>query len=437
MELFVLGANHTIAPVEVRDALAMDAEEMSQFVRGIRERHGSLAEIVVLSTCNRTEFYGSTTDVDAANKTLREAVAYHKGVTYLQNGDYTYLRAGRSAAKHLFRVAAGLDSLMLGEPQILGQVKDAFAVAEQSGGPGACLTRLFQCAAHVGKRARSETRIGRGAMSVAYAGVAMGTKVFGDLSRHSVLLVGAGETSALAGKYLAKEQPRDLVVVNRTHERAVELAGKLNGRARPMDELDQALLDADVVVTATASHEPLIDAGMIESLMKARSRRPMVLVDVASPRDVDPEVGRLDNIFLYDLDALEQIVEQNRAARSKEIPKAERIVEEELDFFFKWYATLAVTPVIRALRRSFEEIGRREAHKHAKRFYRSDREMLERYTHALINKLLHRPTIRIKELDESTAAGVTKLSAVQDLFQLSPEAPESSRGESDDRHGSE
>ena len=200
MELFVLGANHTTAPVEVRDALAMDAEEMSQFVRGIRERHGSLEEIVVLSTCNRTEFYGSATDVDAANKTLREAVASHKGVTYLQNGDYTYLRAGRSAAKHLFRVAVGLDSLMLGEPQILGQVKDALAVAEQSGGPGACLTRLFQCAAHVGKRARNETGIGRGAMSVAYAGVAMASKVFGDLSRHSVLLVGAGETGGLAGK---------------------------------------------------------------------------------------------------------------------------------------------------------------------------------------------------------------------------------------------
>ena len=437
MELFVLGANHTTAPVEVRDALAMDAEEMSQFVRGIRERDDSLAEIVVLSTCNRTEFYGSAMDVDAANKTLREAVAYHKGVTYLQNGDYTYQRAGRSAAKHLFRVAAGLDSLMLGEPQILGQVKDALAVAEQSGGPGACLTRLFQCAAHAGKRARSETGIGRGAMSVAYAGVAMANKVFGNLSRHSVLLVGAGETGALAGKYLAKEQPEDLVVVNRTHARAVELAGKLNGRARPMDELDQALLDADVVVTATASREPLIDAGMIESLMKARSHRPMVLVDVASPRDVDPEVGRLDNIFLYDLDALEQIVEQNRAARSKEIPMAERIVEEELDFFFKWYATLAVTPVIRALRGSFEEIGRREAHKHAKHFHRSDREMLERYTHALINKLLHRPTIRIKELNQSTADGLTKLSAVQDLFQLSVEAPESSRAESDDGRGSE
>ena len=204
-----------------------------------------------------------------------------------------------------------------------------------------------------------------------------------------------------------------------------------------MDELDQALLDADVVVTATASREPLIDAGMIESLMKARSHRPMVLVDVASPRDVDPEVGRLDNIFLYDLDALEQIVEQNRAARSKEIPMAERIVEEELDFFFKWYATLAVTPVIRALRGSFEEIGRREAHKHAKHFHRSDREMLERYTHALINKLLHRPTIRIKELNQSTADGVTKLSAVQDLFQLSLEAPESSRAEPDDMDGSE
>jgi glutamyl-tRNA reductase len=429
MELFVLGANHTTAPAEVRDALAMDSAETVRFVRNVRERHGSVAELVVLSTCNRTELYGATTNLAEASKALRHAVGDQKGVTHMQNGDYTYLREGRGAARHLFRVASGLDSLMLGEPQILGQVKEALLAAEEGAGPGPTLMRLFQCASHAGKRARSETAIGRGAMSVAYAGVVMATKVFGDLSRHRVLVVGAGETGALAGKYLAGEHPEELVVVNRTHERAVELAEALGGKARAMSELDQALLEADVVVTATASPEPLITTAMLEPITKARRSRPLVLVDVASPRDVDPGVGRLDSVFLYDLDALAKIVEQNRAARTKEIPKAERIVEEELDFFFEWYATLAVTPMIRALRHAFEEIGQREAIKHAKHFHRSDREMLERYTRSLINKLLHQPTLRIKELDSTTADGITKLSAVQDLFHLESDSPEKSRTE--------
>ncbi len=436
MDLLVLGANHTTAPVKVRDEVAMDADNASAFVERIRKDDAAVAEIVVLSTCNRTELYASTMDVSSADRTLREAITCQKGVPHFNKGDYTYLRTGRGAARHLFRVASGLDSLMLGEQQILGQVKDALAIAERNGGPGVYLTRLFQAAAHTGKRSRHETAIGRGAMSVAYAGVAMASKVFGDLSRRRVLVVGAGETGALAATHLAKEHPVELVVTNRTPERAEELAKKLHGRSRPIEELDQALQDADVVVTTTASSTPLITAAMIDPIMKARGRRPLVLVDVASPRDVDSAVGRLDDVFLYDLDALEQIVEQNRSARSKEIPKAERIIEEELNFFFDWYESLAVTPIIKALRQTFEEIGKREVHKHAKHFHRSDREMLERYTRSLISKLLHQPTVRIKGLDRSTQDGITKLSAVRDLFQLPEVDIRGKTKEPDDREGS-
>ncbi len=433
MDLLVLGANHTTAPVKVRDDIAMDADNASDFVQRIRKDDAAVAEIIVLSTCNRTELYASTMDVTGADRMLREAIGCHKGVPHFHNGDYTYLRTGRGAARHLFRVAAGLDSLMLGEQQILGQVKDALSIAERNGGPGVYLTRLFQSAAHAGGRARHETTIGSGAMSVAYAGVALAGKVFGDLSRHRVLVIGAGETGALAATYLAKEHPVELVVTNRTPERAVELAKKLNGRSRPIEELDQALQDADVVVTATASSTPLITAAMIEPIMKTRSRRPLVLVDVASPRDVDSAVSRLDNVFLYDLDALEQIVEQNRSARSKEIPKAERIIEEELNFFFDWYEALAVTPMIKALRQTFEEIGQREVDKHARHFHRADRERLERYTRSLISKLLHQPTVRIKGLDRSTKDGITKLSAVRELFQLPEVDLNDKPNEPDDR----
>ncbi len=421
MELLAVGTNHTTAPAEIRDAVFMDAEEVTQFLRRLRAPTDSISEIVVLSTCHRTELYVATNDSAAAERTIRTTVTEQKRVPHLENGNYSFCRAGKTAARHLFRVASGLESLMVGEPQILGQVRDALVIAEDSKAPGILLTRLFNTALHTGKRARSETDIGRGAVSVAYAAVVMARKVFADLSSHNVLVLGAGETGKLVARHFHDEKPAKLTVMNRTFERAARLAEELEGNACPLEEVGNALVDADVVVSATSSPNPVITSQMVQSAGRARGNRSQVLVDIASPRDIDPGVIRLANVFLYDMDALESVVEQNRAARVKEIPKVERIVDDELTRFCEWVHTLEVVPMVRALRRMFLKIGEHETRKQAKHFARGNRQALEKYTQSLINKLLHHPTLRIKELDRSTSDGFAKLAALRELFDLHPE----------------
>ncbi len=418
MQLIGLGTSHTNAPADIRDALAMDPADTAALIAQIREATDCISEVVVLSTCHRTELYASVTDIEKGPRALRSAVTARKKVDYFENGKYTVSREGRDAAQHLFRVACGIDSLMIGEPQILGQVKDALSLAERNSSCGVLLNRLFHAAVQAGKRARTETAIGRGAVSIAYAAVEMARKVFGNLTHKNVLILGAGETGKLAALHLRDTSPQRITVMNRTFTKAELLAAEVGGVALQIDQLQSALGDADVVVTATAADKPLITTDIVERITKSRARRPMLIVDIASPRDVDPAVGALSNIFLYDLDALQIIVDQNRAARSKEIPKIEHIVNDELDRFFEWYGTLEVIPTVRSLRRTFAEIGEREARRQAKQFHRGDRETLERYTQALISKLLHEPTIRLKQLDKSSSDDLSKLAAIRDIFRL-------------------
>jgi len=422
MDLIVLGASHRTAPATVRDEIQLGSDEMGTFYSHLRELREVLPEVAVLSTCNRTEFYGLARDREAADHALREAVYLHKGIQHLNNGKYTYSWAGRETVRHLFRVAAGVDSLMVGEPQILGQVREAFDTAEKHRAIGALLTRLFNAAVHAGKRARTETEIGKGTVSVAYAAVEMAQKIFDGLDHHSVLVIGAGETGALAARHFAEAQPKTLTVVNRTFEKAAELAADLGGRAVPWEEMDAALAEARVVVAATGAPEPILDLRRMEGVLKRSGRGPKVLVDISNPRNVHPKVGDLDRIFLYDLDALQSIADQNRARRRKEIPKVEGIVAEEVDRFLAWYESLEMVPVIRALRGRFEEIAGREMQKQAKNFHPSDREALKEYTRALLNKLLHQPTTRIRNVETSSTHGLHKLVAIQELFELDVEA---------------
>ena len=422
MDLIVLGANHKTAPAKVRDEIQMGPDEMGTFYSHIQEIRDVIPELAVLSTCNRTEFYGLTRDRVAADHALREAIYLHKGITHLNNGKYTYSWTGRETVEHLFRVAAGVDSLMVGEPQVLGQVRDAFDLAEKHRSAGALLTRLFNSAVHVGKRARTETEIGKGTVSVAYAAVEMAQKIFDGLENLSVLVIGAGETGALAAKHFSDANPMHLSVVNRTFEKAQELAEELGGRAVPWEEMDEALVEARVVVAATGAQEPVLDQRRMERVLKRSGRGPKVLVDISNPRNIHPKVGDLDRIFLYDLDALESIADQNRARRRKEIPKVEGIVAEEVDRFLAWYGSLEMVPVIRALRGRFEEIAGQEIQKQAKNFHPSDREALQEYTRALLNKLLHQPTTRIRNVEPSSSHGLHKLVAIQELFELDVEA---------------
>ncbi len=422
MEILVLGVNHRTAPAKVREELFLGPDELGTFYAYLKEHRDLLPETAVLSTCNRTEIYALAREWEAADHTLREAVYLHKGVTHLNNGKYTYSWTGRDAVQQLFRVAAGVDSLMVGEPQILGQVREALDLAEKHRTVGALLTRLFHTAIHVGKRARAETEIGKGTVSVAFAAVELTQKIFDRLDRCAVLVVGAGDTGALAARHFAETGPGALVVVNRTYDKAQELAAELGGRARPWEELEEALAEAQVVVTATAAPEPIVDVPRMERVLKRSPRGPKVLVDISNPRNIHPGVGTLERVFLYDLDALQSIAEQNRARRLREIPKVEGIVAEETDRFMAWFESLDTVPVIRALRGRFEAIAEEEMRRQAKRFHPSDREALEAYTRALLNKLLHQPTTRIRNAATTSKRGLDKLVAIQELFELDVEA---------------
>lgn len=417
MDLIVLGASHTTAPAEIRDQVQMSTAEVEAFCARLRAEREQILELSVLSTCNRTEIYSLVRDAEAADALIRRAVEDLKGVAHMNNGRYTYFLDGRESIRHLFRVASGIESLMVGEPQILGQVRDAFKLADHARFTGAILTRAFTTALHVGKRARTETEIGEGTVSVAYAAVEMALKVFDGLDKHTVAVVGAGETGRLVATHMAEQNPARLLVLNRTPERAVALAREFEGEARPFDELGAVLEEADVVVTATGAPEPLLDRASVARIARKRRTRPLVMVDIANPRNIDPAVARLENVFLYDLDALENIAEQNRQRRAREIPKVEAIVEEELDAFFDWYDALHVVPVLRAFRDRFHEIAQDEVARQ-KGLSSEERASLEAYTRTLVNKLLHSPTTRIKNVDAATAHGLRKLVAIQELFEL-------------------
>jgi glutamyl-tRNA reductase len=418
MDLLVLGISHKTASAEIRDEVQVHPEEMGSVYARLRDHSELVREAVVLSTCNRTEFYGFTRDRTAADQVLRETIDKHKGISHLGNGKFTYSWAGRETVRHLFRVASGLDSLMVGESQILGQVKEAFDFAEQNRSAGAILTRLFNTAVHAGKRARSETEIGKGTVSVAHAAVEMAQKILDGLERYSVLVIGAGETGALVARHFASAGPKVLTVVNRTFPRAQALAEEFGGRARPWEEMDVALVEAQVIVTATGSREPIIDARRMARVLKRSGRGPKVVVDISNPRNVHPKTGDLERLFLYDLDALESIADQNRARRRKEIPKVEGIIVEEVDRFLAWYESLEMVPVIRALRGRFHEIAEKELERQVKNFDSADQEALREYTRALLNKLLHQPTTRIRGVERESAHGIHKLVAIQELFEL-------------------
>jgi len=422
MDLIVLGVSHKTASAQIRDEVQMHPEEMGEFYARLKGHWDLIREVAVLSTCNRTEFYGFVKDRAEADQALREAIDEQKGVSHLSNGKHTYSWAGRETVRHLFRVASGLDSLMIGESQILGQVRDAFGVADQHRATGALLTRLFNTAVHVGKRARTETEIGKGTVSVAHAAVEMAQKILDRLERYSVLVIGAGETGALVARHFADAQPKVLTIVNRSFERAQELAEDLGGRARPWEEMDGALVEAQVIVTATGAREPIIDARRMVRALKRSIRGPKVVVDISNPRNVHPNAGDLDRLFLYDLDALESIADQNRARRRREIPKVEGIIVEEVDRFLAWFESLDMVPVIRALRGRFQEIADKELERQVKNFDSADREALKEYTRALLNKLLHRPTTRIRGVGASSAHGIHKLVAIQELFELDVES---------------
>lgn len=414
--IVVLGVNHRTAPLALREKLAFDDGAAVGALERLRA-DGRLLESLILSTCNRTELYAVADTVEQAAVCLRDVVCESRRVEELA-GEHRYALEGSAAASHILRVAAGLESQILGEAQILGQVKQALALARRAGTAGPWLERLFDAAIHAGKRARTETAIGQGTASLAAAALEMVEGRIGGLAGKSFLVVGAGDAGRLAALHIAERHPARLLVANRSLERARILALEVQGEPLALDALGSAISRADVVVSATRAPGFVIDASMVAAARAAGPERPLVFVDLAVPRDVDPAVGALPGVSLLSLDGVRAQVEADLERRLAEAPRVEAIVEEELARFAAWLQALGTTPVVRELRDHFERVRAQELRRSLRHFPPDEQPRVERLTRALVNKLLHAPTTRLRALDAGSASGLERLSALRELFGL-------------------
>jgi glutamyl-tRNA reductase len=419
MALFVAGLSHKNAPVALREQLAVEEDKLRELL-GDLQGSEVLQEIVLLSTCNRVEVYGVAEAPGEARALAFRALCRHRGLDLgtVEPLLYTYLDA--DAVRHAFRVAASLDSMMLGEPQILGQVKDAFALAQACESVGPSLHPLFSQAFNVAKRVRTETEIARHAVSVSFAAVELAKKIFDGLSGRAVLLVGAGKMSELAAKHLVEQGAFPVYVANRTWSRAVEMARALSGTAVPWDELTTALEAVDIVVTSTGATEPVITRGAVRRVMHDRRGRPLFFIDIAVPRDVEAGVDSLDDVYRYDIDDLKQVVDANLRERAREAQRAEALVEREVGKYLARQSDAEVIPTIVSLRARLEEIRLGEVKKTLARLPEATPEMraaIDALSNAMVNKILHAP---ITKLRESSRAGSSRswLDLVHELFGL-------------------
>jgi len=415
--LILIGSSHRTAPLDLLESLALTPQETAELLPGLREEL-NLDEVMLLSTCNRTEIYGLAPDPGTAAERVESRLITLSGSRGAVKAGNLYSRAERDAVEHLFRVACGLDSLMIGETEITGQIQRAFELAREVGTAGSYLTQLLSATFRACKRARTETGINAGTTSVASAAVHLARRVFGDLDRREVVIVGAGETGTLTARYFRQHTPRTLYLANRTVERAEALAAEVDGTAIPLEDWVSLLSKVDAVVCATHSKTPLVTAEMVRRAIRERSSRMLLIVDISLPRNVEHAVGEIDNVFLYDMYDLKKIVEQNLERRAGEIPAVESIIETEMHDFFGLQATLEVGPVIRELRERFEVIRRKEIERFRARFSEDDQPVAERLTRDMINKLLHWPTLEIRALAQDNGSSAERLAFTRRLFGL-------------------
>lgn len=415
LHLLLVGVNHRTAGIDDREALAFTQDERLQALATLAA--AGAAEALVVTTCNRTEFYVVDRDPCEADQRVRAAVAALREADLLAPGPLRYTATDLAAGRHLCRVAAGLDSMVLGDLQVLGQVKEAVALARSAGTLGALLDRLCDCALRSGKRARAETLVSTGVVSVASAAVALLDDQLRGIAGTRVLVVGAGETGRLVARQLVAYRPAALLVANRGKAAAQALAAEIGGRAIGLDEVAALLPDVDAVVTATRSPRIVIPARAVEAATRTRGGRPLVLVDLAVPRDVDPAASELPGVVLHGIDAIQRVVDSTLSRRQAEVPRVEALVEEELARFESWRRSRAVTPTVRELRAHFERV-RIEELARLKHVGAAERARAERLTQALVNRLLHAPTVSLKELDASSDNGRSRVHALRDLFAL-------------------
>jgi glutamyl-tRNA reductase len=417
MALFTLGISHRTAPLTVREQVAFHTEELRRAL-GDLAGGGHVLEAAILSTCNRTELYCQADDPQAAAHWLAE----YRRTPLPEIEAYLYTHLDREAVRHAFRVASGLDSMVLGESQILGQMKEAVRIAREAGSLGATLDKLFQQSFSVAKDVRSGTAIGANIVSMAAASVHLAERIFGSIAEQNVLFIGAGEMIGLCAAHFAAQQPKKLVIANRTVDRGREMAEKYGGTAIRLEEVAERLAEFDIVVSCTASQLPIIGLGLVERAIRARRHRPIFMVDLAVPRDVEREVGQLDDIFLYTVDDLAEIVQSGKEARQSAVSEAEAIVDLRVEDFLQWLRTREVVPLIRVLRENAERIRSHEMELALKRLAGGEAPavVLEQLSRRLTNKYLHAPT---QALNQSSDKQSELRALVARLFNLHHDSP--------------
>ncbi len=417
MEIVVVGVNHKAAPVQVREHLAFTPAQMESALSALREK---TPEAVLLSTCNRTEIYAIVPSAEDGAREVANFLADFHAVPVERFAPYLFSQSGREAVAHLFAVASGLDSMILGEPQILGQVREAYLAALAQDTAGTLLSWVFHHAMKVGKQVRTDTNISRSAVSVSHAAVELAKGIFGTLADRSILLVGAGEMGQLAARNLMDNGCARLVVTNRTYSRAAELATRFGGTPKEFDRLPELLGEVDVAISATGAPSFVLTAEMVRQALRGRAGRPLILIDIAVPRDVDPLVRQFEQVLLHDIDDLQAVCTANLEERRKEVGRAQGIIDAELNLFETWWGSLQVVPTIKALRDRAEAIRQIELQKALPRLGEltdRQRSVVEALTVGIVNKMLHQPTVRLKA-QGGNGAGTNYVQILRELFAL-------------------
>lgn len=401
MNILVIGLNHKTAPVEIREKLAFDSPRLEEGIVALKQLPG-VNEAALLSTCNRVEIYASVKDVDAAD-TIKNFISEFHQINRTDFEHALYVYHDSEAVRHILGVASSLDSMVVGEPQILGQFKDAFEFALSKRTTGFVLNRLMKKAISTAKRVRAETRIAENAVSISFAAVELARKIFTELSGKSCMLLGAGEMAELAARHLVSCGVTNVKVANRTYERGCEVARDFNGKVVRFEDFMKELVTTDILICSTGAPAYVLVKDQMMKIMKERKHRPVFLIDISVPRNIDPGINRIDNVYLYNIDDLQEVVDTNMLERKKEAGKAGKIVDEEVEKFSRWLSTLDSVPVIIALRQKAEDIKRDEIDKFKNSFSDLDQEKLEaveRLASAITNKLMHNPTVVLKESAE-------------------------------------
>ncbi len=431
MEIILIGINYRTAPVEVREKFSIPRDEIEGFLDELTSLPG-VQEGLVLSTCNRMEIlYVSNFETDNINN-VEYLLAKTGEMTLGELNPFLYRHRGLNAVRHLFQVASSLDSMIIGEPQILGQVKEAYRQAVMNKKTKLVLNKLLHRSFSVAKRVRTETKIAHQAVSVSFAAVELAQKILGDLEQKRILLVGAGDMCELAARHFLCQGVREIWVTNRTLARAEELARDFQGKAIPFAEFPQYLREVDIVLTSTGSSHYIIEKNQVSEAIRRRKNRPMFFIDIAVPRDVDPAIHEIDNVYLYNIDDLEGVVESNREERKNEVQKAERIIDQGMRDFNRWLKNLEVVPTILALRQRMENICKQEMEKTFPRLQgisEEERQNLELMTQAIISKILHRPITLLKRGDRE-GHGKFYLEMTRKIFDLDEENGTSDEEES-------